>query len=318
MRKRQNTISLKNESIPEEVPVHRCSCVIKLGGSACTQKDSFETYNFEEVSRFSEQLSDICVSESAFRPIVLHGAGSFGHFQAKQYSVGSGTRKSSGVSLNAFERISPFLREGFSKTRLSVTRLNHHILTTMIQKGIPAVGVSPFPLVPAFKRKLPSSELFGWPWESSLKRSLTELLSLGLVPVLHGDACIDVSGQATSILSGDTLFVRLCSIFRPTHAVFLADVDGVLTAPPPNGTVIKQILVNADGTWDAPMTTSTQTHDVTGGIKHKIEAAIQVVLAIGIPVYIVRAGSADAQLCIRGQRPLIGTTVEMVPNHAHM
>ena len=297
--------SAVSEEQKDEVPVSRCGCIIKLGGSACTNKSIFETFNFAEVSRFSEQFADVCASSPEFRAIVLHGAGSFGHFQAKQYSVGSGTSKSSGVEDG---RVSFFLREGFSKTRLSVTSLNHHIVTTMIQKGISAVGVSPFPTVPISRRRL-----LPGPWESALVGSLDRILALDLVPVLHGDACIDTSGQKTGILSGDTLFVYLCRKFRPPHAVFLADVDGVLTGPPssePPPVLVKRILVHADGTWDAPeISTSTHSHDVTGGIKQKIMAAVEIASALGIPVYIVKAGSRDAELAIRGQPPLNGTTV---------
>lgn len=296
-----------------ESDVPRCGCIIKLGGSACTKKDSFETFNFDEVSRFSEQLADIYASDSEFKPVVVHGAGSFGHFQAKQYSVGAGATSASGAPSTGNERISSFLREGFAKTRLSVTRLNHHIITTLIQKGIPAVGVSPFPIIPASQRRM-ASETASWPWRRTLISSLSETLSLGLVPVLHGDACIDPGSRATSILSGDTLFVDLCKVFRPTHAVFLADVEGVLSGPPnsqPYPELISKILVRADGSWcSQSITTSCGPNDVTGGIKLKIQSAVEVVQALRIPVYIVKAGSVDAQLAMRGIRPTAGTTVE--------
>jgi len=242
-----------------------------------------------------------------FKPIVVHGAGSFGHFQAKQYSVSSGTLSESGCPRSPNQKLSAFLREGFAKTRLSVTQLNHHIMTTMIQKGIPAVGVSPFPTMTTFNRQLQEEE--------KISESIQAALDLGLVPVLHGDACIDTSDRQTTILSGDTIFVHLCRKFKPDYAVFLADVDGVLTAPPgsvPEPRVIPTIFVDQlDGSTDIPdIEMSQAVHDVTGGIKHKLNAAIQVVHEMGIPVYIVKAGSEDARLAIRGEIPPGGTSVK--------
>lgn len=300
-----------SQTPPPARKTRQASCIIKLGGSACTDKDRFETCDFEQISRFSEQLVEVRVADDSFKPIVIHGGGSFGHFQAKQFSVSAGAMSDSGQPMAPDESISGFLREGFSKTRLSVTTLNHYIIKNMIQKGLPAVSVSPFPFIPVVKRRLRSS---AWPWRDTLTRSLSEVLDLGLVPVLHGDACIDTGERRTGILSGDTLFMHLCEEFSPTHAVFLADVDGVLTGPPgtiPEPTLIEEILVDESGEWSVydKLETSVRAHDVTGGILNKIDAAVQVVRKCRIPVYIVKAGTVHALQAIKGQVPPRGTLV---------
>lgn len=64
--------------------------------------------------------------------VVVHGAGSFGHFEASQYGI---------TKPNTPQQT---LLEGFAKTRRSVTRLNHLVVSALIDAGIPAVGVSPF------------------------------------------------------------------------------------------------------------------------------------------------------------------------------
>lgn len=264
------------------------------------------------MSDTAQQLADALSSDPNFRPVIVHGAGSFGHFQAKQYSVANGTDSASGRSLDD-RSISSFLREGFAKTRLSVSKLNHHILTTMLSKGVPGVGISLYPTVLASKRQLSRGES----WELTFRTSLFRTLKLGLVPVIHGDACLETTGQETSIVSGDTFMVYLCEICNPKYAVFLADVDGVFTAPPgsvPEPELIRQIVVDKDGSWscgdseNGPQM-SQSAHDVTGGIKLKLKSAIEIVSRFRIPVYIVKAGSADAVSAIRGITPVNGTSI---------
>jgi isopentenyl phosphate kinase len=65
--------------------------------------------------------------------VVVHGAGSFGHFEASQYGI---TKPHSTPQHT--------LLEGFAKTRASVTRLNHLVVSALVAAGVPAVGLSPF------------------------------------------------------------------------------------------------------------------------------------------------------------------------------
>ena len=183
---------------------------------------------------------------------------------------------------------------------------------TMLAKGVAAVGVSPFPTILAIKRQLARGET----WERSFNTCVSRSLDLGLVPVLHGDACLEISGRETSIISGDTLMVFLCEIHRPKYAVFLADVEGVLTAPPgsvPEPELIDKIFVDDLGNWtcdrpDGPHMTQS-SNDVTGGIKLKLKSAVEIVSKFRIPVYIVKAGSPDAASAIKGIPPVRGTSV---------
>ncbi len=199
---------------------------------------------------------------------------------------------------------------------MSVSKLNHHILTTLLAKGVPGVGISLFPTVLASKRNLARPG----DWERSLSTSLGRSLRLGLVPVIHGDACLEVSGRETSIVSGDTFMVYLSEIFSPQYVVFLADVDGVLTAPPgsvPEPQLIRRIFVDTQGDWSCEhpdgLQMSQSENDVTGGIKLKLKSAVEIVSKNRIPVYIVKAGSEDARLAIRGIPPPLGTSIVYKP-----
>lgn len=274
--------------------------VVKIGGSACTKKAQFETLNTDALLACSQQLASL--SAEGVRMAIIHGAGSFGHQDAKEYGVSKGTTEGSVL-------LPERLREGFAKIRLSVTTLNKHILTALIKDGLPAVGISPCPFVSNSKKKLSNGKLPALAAEGAIG-----LLERGLVPVVHGDAVLD-SAQGVSILSGDVWMVEYCRIFGARSAVFVTDVDGVFTMPPtePGAQLVREILVDAKtGELELKgVSMNCASHDVTGGLQAKLESAAQVL--IGAPsvqaVYIVRAGSAAAAQALRGVAPSEGTTL---------
>ena len=276
------------------------SCVVKLGGSACTVKDEFETANVALIDATASQLSQV-VSEG-IQPLLIHGAGSFGHFQAREYSVSSGGDLAVGR-----------LREGFARTRISVQQLNNLIVSRLVHFGLPAVGLSPGAHLHTSSRTILSDSTSAIVLLDRISRFVEE----GFLPVSHGDACLDSTLNCT-ILSGDALFVWYCRVYRPKYAVFLTDVAGVYSKPPtePDAQLIRSIQVNHLGERmnleTANVTTATRSHDVTGGIAAKLKVACQVAGELKIPVYIVQAGSLAAAQALRGQRPDVGTTVECV------
>jgi isopentenyl phosphate kinase len=74
----------------------------------------------------------------SMRLIVVHGAGSFGHYQAKQYQITNGCRKCTSTTNSglAMEEVTlpPNLKEGVSKTRLSVVTLHRHFIHALLQQ----------------------------------------------------------------------------------------------------------------------------------------------------------------------------------------
>ena len=108
-----------------------CRIVIKLGGSACTDKASFETVDEGCLHCTAQQLAQTRLGTED--RVLLHGAGSFGHFQARQYELKHGSSNPK------------FLPIGFAQTRSSVTRLNSLVVSAMLAQELPAVSVHPFP-----------------------------------------------------------------------------------------------------------------------------------------------------------------------------
>lgn len=184
--------------------------LVKLGGSAITNKNEFESLKPAVLAHCAAQLKDAALL-TGHHFVIIHGAGSFGHFQAKKYGLATGTNN-------------PDWKFGFAETRRSVTLLNSHVMGALITEGLPAVCVSPFPTVVTTNRKLPDSKLLN---------TTIKCLDKGFMPVLHGDAVFDTELGCT-IVSGDYLMKELAIALkgRLRAVIFVGDVPGVLKSPP--------------------------------------------------------------------------------------
>lgn len=286
--------------LPSPAPP-RCHAIIKLGGSAITDKSSVETLRPQELKAVCESVAGLreqLATAGAPPPgiVLIHGAGSFGHPQA----AAAGLSRGGSADANA-------AAQGFSATRASVTALNLQVVAALRQAGVPAVGLSPCGgawITHAGSLHAPPPGLGG----------VEAALAAELVPVLHGDAVFDTQ-QRFAILSGDTLLRCLAAALRPRYAVFLTDVDGLLDGPPgrqqgtgqPQPALVPNVRVSPNGSWYVPRQHSTghpdaststtppvltpAANDTTGGMAAKLAAAAAVA-AGGVPVVIARAGSA--------------------------
>ena len=225
--------------------------LVKFGGAAITNKKV--KYELQ-----SKNLED-CVAgvAAAYRRgqkvVVIHGAGSFGHFEAKEFGVAQGRRE------NEF---------GFALTRRAVKRLNTIVIDALIAVGLPATSVSPFAC-------------------DDLPKHLDTCLKGGLLPVVHGDAVI--KNEDYAILSGDDIAQNYCQRFPVERVIFVTDVPGVYDANPKTHRTAKKWLAisSTENTIEA---TKGDVTDVTGGMRAKLEAAFAIA-KIGIPVRILDAPS---------------------------
>jgi len=232
--------------------------------------------------------------------VVVHGAGSFGHHTAKEYGL---TGKSEPPTSRSFEPTTSthdnstiddqlehrqrYAMQGLAQTRSSVQALNRMVVESLLHRGINAVGISPCFGIPTMQAHGGGSTTI-----QLLQDAVHAALNAGLIPVLHGDACL-YGPDDVGILSGDTVMEMLGT---PTaswisRAVFLTDVDGVYSRDPktdPSAKLLREIAVDgskselvlipsldsASGVEGGPATTinleasgSTHQHDVTGGLK---------------------------------------------------
>ncbi len=209
--------------------------LLKLGGSVITDKKSDCAVNYG-------QLSLLATAISRARPegmVIVHGAGSCGHPEAKQYHLDKGAMK--GQS------------EGIFVTHRAVSRLNDAVVATLREQGIAAVGVHPLHAAVADNARLVAFE----------HRHLEKMLMLGMVPVIHGDVVMDLS-RGACIVSGDQL-VRYLAVALKINRVGLAtDVPGVLKGDE----VVPEISRNMAPSLQIGNSLHT---DVTGGMRGKID-----------------------------------------------
>ena len=64
--------------------------IVKIGGAAVTDKASFETLNRSALCDVAEQLKQVYAQNPIADFVVVHGSGSFGHFQASRADVHRG------------------------------------------------------------------------------------------------------------------------------------------------------------------------------------------------------------------------------------
>ncbi|XP_041015119.1 isopentenyl phosphate kinase isoform X1 [Juglans microcarpa x Juglans regia] len=298
-------------------------CIVKLGGAAITCKNELEKINKESLDIVSSQLRQAMISgrstptkgpgmdwskrhgesevfcteddfgEDAFadssRFVVVHGAGSFGHFQASKSGVHKG-----GLG-------QPLVKAGFVATRISVTSLNLEIVRALAREGIPSVGMSPFTCGwSTSERNIAAADL----------SMVAKAIDSGFIPVLHGDAVLDEL-QGCSILSGDVIIRHLAAQLKPEYVVFLTDVLGVYDRPPvePTAVLLQEIAVREDGSWDVvkpvlqnmtKVETTVAAHDTTGGMMTKITEAAMIA-RLGIDVYIVKAATSYSLRALNGE-----------------
>ncbi|PXF43903.1 Isopentenyl phosphate kinase [Gracilariopsis chorda] len=241
--------------------------IVKLGGSALTNKQKRATLDAPRFEASIQLMSTLYHAGVGF--ILVHGAGSFGHMEATHYQIRNG--KATPLAMSA--------------THAAVTQLNSTIVTALIQRGVPAVGVSPL-LVPTRVRN----------------EFVATLLDRAHIPVLHGDICYGADGR-TAILSGDTLVSTLCAAFDCVRrVVFLCDVPGLLSRPPSQSQpahLVRRVLVNERGDvkLDTEIQTTQAAHDVSGGIMAKLMAAAKSVAQGGgrVTAFIAGVSSEGAQ-----------------------
>jgi isopentenyl phosphate kinase len=290
--------------------------LLKVGGSCITQKSVKESLDEDSLAWFARSIAhnlqqayrtDKSSSEKRSAFVIVHGAGSFGHMSAKEYGLKGQTTPPLNDDVT---RTNQTQIHGLAVTRLSVQTLNRHVVAALIREGVNAIGISPCFGIPNLQAHGGTESL------QSLQSVVHSALQAGLVPVLHGDACL-YGNAAAGILSGDTLMEMLGTAPWVTRAVFLTDVDGVYTSDPKlypeKAQLLTEIQVTASGdlsVMDLDASGSTHEHDVTGGLKTKLQTATAI-SASGNNVTIARCGSMDAERILGNQAFERGTVISL-------
>jgi isopentenyl phosphate kinase len=271
--------------------------------------------------------------------VVVHGAGSFGHHSAKRYGLQCGkaalltgnggelspaTDEKCSIS-SLLQRRKRYQMEALSKTRHSVQKLNAAMVGSLLDHGVNACGISPGVSIPGMRAygSCCSTNNSNNNQGSSdaamdlLCESINQSLHAGLLPVIHGDACL-LDDNLAGILGGDTLVEGLVGSEKMKDSVhkviFITDVAGVFSSDPKtnhDARLIRSLKVdvttgevaiddNDNGNVaEMDVSGSSHAHDVTGGLKAKLGAAVTAVQC-GKDVIIVKCCSTSAEKFVQG------------------
>jgi isopentenyl phosphate kinase len=218
--------------------------LIKLGGSVITDKSQYKKFNQEQTARLCKEIA-----ASGRGVMIVHGAGSFGHVLAKQYSLQYG--------LQDFKQI-----PAVAQVQHDVRELSLRIVEELMKVGIPSVSVPPGSCFVMENGRLVIDN------DEAVRR----LAHIGVMPLMFGDVVTD-RAKGFGICSGDQIMEALANIFKPDRIVFVSDVDGLFTEDPKKSPDAK-LIPTADRRMLDGLDAELSVADVTGGIRGKIEEMI--------------------------------------------
>lgn len=208
--------------------------LLKLGGSVVTDKSGSGAIDRARIA----EIAGVIAARSGQALVVVHGAGSCGHPEAKRYHIQDG--------------VGPENRAGIPVTHEAVAALNRAVVAALSEKSVDAVGIHPLAACRADRGQLISCECI----------PIIQLVRLGITPVLHGDVVTDAS-RGACIISGDQIIRYLAVALGATRVGLATDVPGVLDG----GAVVP--VITRDTVRRLSIGCSENT-DVTGGMRGKI------------------------------------------------
>jgi isopentenyl phosphate kinase len=235
--------------------------LIKLGGSLITNKSKPFSERREVISDLVAQIKKAWESGEV-KIIVGHGGGSYPHVPAEKYRTIEGVVDEESVY-------------GAAVVEDAAAQLNRIVVSEFLKQKVPAVSVNPSSLMVAN----------GIGPESVYLDSIQEMLELNIIPVIYGDVVFKKEVGFT-IWSTEQLLNMLAFRLQKqgrlvAKVIHCGETDGFLVG----GKVLPKISLTKRSAYRKHVT-KTQGFDVTGGMLHKVEQALETAEA-GIDSYIV-------------------------------
>lgn len=257
--------------------------LIKLGGSVITDKTKEFTAREDNISRFAIEIKS-ALKNFGGKIIVGHGGGSFPHTPATKYKTKQGITGKESVF-------------GVSLVEDAARQLNMIITKSFIYKSLPVFTFSPSSWL------ITDTEVVVKSYLDPIKKAL----QINILPVVYGDVVLDKS-QGCTIASTEKLFSELAKKLSSEYKIrmiFVTNTDGVYdnnkkTIPvisSKNFTFIKKGIVGSKGI------------DVTGGMLHKVEEALQIAKKYKIETLIINGNKkGNLKKAILGEK-VLGTRI---------
>ncbi|KAG6015126.1 hypothetical protein E4U43_005721 [Claviceps pusilla] len=319
--------------------------VVKLGGAAITDKATPDSLS-ASLDTLVDKIA--LVYQTRLRPhgkklVLIHGAGSFGHPPAKKFRVKTGWLTTRDPTAAAATEQCQCAREvdvhvdgeaehqgqlmqqqqqqqkqreeeqeeqerdrvkfGMALTRQRVLQLHHHVLQRLQDRvQLPVLSVSTYDTVETSHGQLTSDS------SARLVSRVHKLLAHGFIPLLLGDAVLDLAWGST-ILSGDALMHTLATELHRVHrCVFVTDVAGIYTRDPKHfddATLIPELRCGSGPDPGLPHdgdVSASLVDDVTGSMGSKWQWVKRIMADAPQVrcVIICRAADADDALALSG------------------
>ncbi len=222
--------------------------IVKLGGSAITDKSKECTPDLRTVQQSVDQLANFP------RPlIILHGGGSYGHPMVTKAHLQQGFMEKS--QLNAI-----------TETELYLDELTRIVGVSLLRRERPFAPLRPMSFV-----TLRNGEV-----EKVFLDPLARALKIGLTPLIHGDLAFD-SARGISVISADRLASLLGIRLRATRVLFGCDVDGVFSRDPRNsrGARLIKVVGENNAASIVRQVQRSRSSDATGGMFSKLREAVR-------------------------------------------
>lgn len=249
--------------------------ILKIGGSVITDKSKILKPNISSMKNISKILKKFD------RVILVHGAGSFGHYYARKYKLQNPYHSNSS--------------KGISKTREAVSNLNNLFVQILNNHGVNTLS---FPPMSIYENGKISSDK---------KLFFTQIIKNGLIPLTFGDIIYNKS--KFRIISGDEIIKDLSFLLKPKRVIFATAVDGIYLDPKDKTSLLRELDPLANIT---PKFLNVK-NDVTGGMEQKVSEMIEIAKN-GIDVHIVN-GSKNTDLikALKGEKTA-GSIIRGVKN----
>lgn len=252
--------------------------LIKLGGSVITNKKGHYAIREKNIIRFAREIKST-VKSSNLKLIVGHGAGSFAHVPASIYRTKEGIVNKKSVF-------------GASVTEEAAKMLNAIVVKRFISEKLPVYSFSPGSYLISDTKVYVKSYI----------EPVQKALEIGIMPIVYGDVVLDRKIGFT-IFSTEKILSILAKELKHNYKIkiiYVTDVDGVLAG---KGKIIKKInRLNFDKLKKD--ISGAKGVDVTGGMLHKVEEALDLSGKTGIKTQIISGLKAG-----RLRKAILGKTV---------
>ncbi|MDP6703619.1 MAG: isopentenyl phosphate kinase [Candidatus Thalassarchaeaceae archaeon] len=257
--------------------------VLKLGGGLITDKSRYRHVRTDRIDAVSSVVREL--RDSGQSVVLVHGAGSFGHLEARKWGLADGIDDESHESqIRAISRV-----------RADMDDLNRAVIESLSRAGVDCETLPPRDWAIGVGTEF-EGDLGGFVRDPDEP-----------IPVTFGDVVDTSDGSKFGILSGDHIMVRLgCEMPDVTACAFLlGDVDGLMDKPP--GELDSTLL----RTWSSKQGFSGShdlDHDVTGGILLKAGCASEIARCVE-QVWLLNGAVPRRVLGVVSHSDVVGTRI---------